>query len=69
MVAYATAIDSSVLYMGIDLMGLVSSNVWEFFDNSFLVTFAGHTYSLLDWFLIGGLVVDEAFLVYHELMP
>lgn len=68
-VEYAVAIDVSIIYSVIDLIGAVSANIWEFLDNSFLVSISGTTYSLLDWFLIGGLVFDIAFDLLDELMP
>lgn len=68
-IEYAAAVDITVFYSVIDLIGAITASLWEFLDNSFLITVSGTTLSLLDWFLIGGLILDIAFDVYDELMP
>lgn len=62
-------IDVSVMYTVIDFLGIVSAHIWYFLDNSFLITVGSNTYSLLDWFLIGGAIFDLSFEILDELMP
>ena len=70
MVDPVAAIPVSTIYAGIDLMGLVSANVWDFLDHTFMVDIGGGTVlSLLDWLFIGTGMVDFAFEIYYELMP